>query len=149
MKRVRRDFYKGKPDKTWFAQQAMVKKALLYPARWLHEKAVEIPAARYEAILTDILDTAARHGDLSKVTYMSRYLLFCVQEHMSHHGDKYYREGVSIRNVVGLLMSTVDKVKRGADGTVPAFAQADSVLQVGKRKAKVKPAAAAEQPSLF
>jgi hypothetical protein len=65
MARVRRDFYQGKPDKAWFAQQQLVKKALLYPARWLKEKAVEIPAERYEAIVVDILATARRswgHG---------------------------------------------------------------------------------------
>ncbi len=27
---VRRDFYKGKPDKVWFSQQWMVKKALFF-----------------------------------------------------------------------------------------------------------------------
>jgi hypothetical protein len=134
--RVRRDFYSGAQAKYWFAQQQMAKKALLHPATWLHRRGVQIPAARYEAILTNILDTAHRHGDLAKLKYVSRYLLHCVQQHMEHHGDEYYREGVAIRNRVSLAMTALERAHRGADSTVPILAEADKLLQIGKRKGK-------------
>ena len=147
MAKVRRDLYKGKPDKTWFAQQKMIKKALLHPAACLHKQRVELPAARYQAILEDIINTIASHGDLSKVEYVSRYFLHCVQQHMIHHGDNYYREGKAIRNRVDLVMGSVEKAARGADSTVPILAEADKLLKLGKRKAKVK--SIAPDPDLF
>lgn len=139
LERVRRDLYRGKPDKLWYSQQHMVKKALLYPARWLEQRKVEISSERYKAILEGILATVKANGNMAQVTYISRYILHCIQQHMEHHGDEYYREGVAIRNRVSMVMSTIEKAKRGADSTVPILAQAESVLQIGKRKAKVKP----------
>lgn len=147
VQRVRRDFYKGKQDRFWYGQQHMVKKALLYPASWLEKRKVEIPAARYEAIVGDILDTILAKGNLDGVQYMSRYLLFCFQEHMKHHGEDYYREGTAIRNRVSVIMTRVERAARGEDGTVLILAQADQLLQIGKRKAKIQ--TAAKQPDLF
>jgi hypothetical protein len=149
MAKVRHDLYKGKPDKTWFAQQKMIKKALLHPAVYLHKQRVELPAARYRAILEDIINTIVAKGNLDRVDYMSRYFLFCVQKHMEHHGDQYYAEGKAIRNRVDLVMGSVEKAARGADSTVPILAEADKLLQMGKRKARVKPVATAPTPDLF
>ena len=137
--RVRREFYPGAKAKYWFGQQQMVKKALLHPAACLHKMSVELPAARYQAIVNGILDTARDHGNLDRVTFISRYLLHCFQKHMEHHGDKYYREGVAVRNRISVTMTAIERARIGADGTIPTFAQADQVLQVGKRKAKVTP----------
>jgi hypothetical protein len=147
VQRVRCDFYKGKPPLLWYRQQHMVKKALLYPARWLAKRNVELPAARYEAIVSGMLDTMLKHGNMSNVTWISRYILGCVQKHMEHHGDEYYREGVQIRNRVTLVMTSVDRSRRGEDSTIKVLAQADAVLKIGARKAKVKPVA--QEPDLF
>lgn len=132
---VRRDLYRGKPEKAWFSQQQLVKKALLYPATWLNQREVEIPVARYQAIVEGIVATMVRNGRLEDVSFMSRYLLTCVQRHMEVHGDEYYREGVAIRNRVSLVMDLVEKALRGEDGSVPVLAQADKLLRIGKRKA--------------
>jgi hypothetical protein len=147
--KVRRDLYKGESDKTWFAQQKMIKKALLHPAACLHKHRVELPAARYQAILEDIINTIVRNGHLDRVGYMARYFLHCVQQHMLHHGDRYYAEGKAIRNRVDLVMSSVERAARGADSTVPILAQADQLLHLGKRKAKLKPIAPELTPDLF
>ena len=144
MQRFRLLLYQGKPNKVWYSQQMMIKKALLYPASWLEKRKVEIPAERYKAILA----TIAANGNLSQVTWVSRYVLHCVQQHMEHHGDEYYREGVAIRNRVNLAMTAIERTRRGADSTVPILAQADKLLQMGKRKAKVKPVTS-EQPTLL
>jgi hypothetical protein len=144
---VRRSLYAGKPDKTWFAQQQLVKKALLYPATWLKRREVEIPAERYKEIVEGIVATMVANGRLDGVSFMSRYLLTCVQRHMEAHGDEYYREGVNIRNRVTLVMDLVEKARAGADSTVPILAEADRLLKIGKRKAgalqrRSRPAAA-------
>ena len=147
MQRVRTVLYKGKPDQVWYSQQQMIKKALLHPAAWLEERKVEIPAERYKTIMEGILDAIAANGNLSQVTWVSRYVLHCFQQHMEHHGDEYYREGVAIRNRVNMFMTAVEKAHKGADSTVPILAEADKLLKIGKRKAKVKPVAL--EPDLF
>jgi len=149
MARVRRDLFIGKPDKTWYSQQQLVKKALLYPAAWLKRREVEIPAERYQAILEGILDTIKAKGNLDQVHYISRYLFHCVQQHIAHHGDTYYEEGKAIRNRVSLVMTSVERAHAGADGTVPVLDQAYNVLQLGRRKPKSKPLAEPLQPGLF
>lgn len=155
MQKVRRDLYTGTTHKKyWFSQQALVKKALYYPAVCLNRYQVEIPAARYQAILEGIIDTAAQHGNLSAVGYMSSYFFHCVQEHWKHHGDKYYAEGRDIRNGIGLAMTALERAQRGADGTVPTLAkaaqdeQAAQVARIGKRKGKPKDQKN-DQPSLL
>jgi hypothetical protein len=154
MTKVRLALFQGKQFKRWPAQQELVKKALLYPAVCLDKHQVEIPAERYQAILEDIIATAAKHGNLGDIAYMSRYFYTCVQRHMAHHGDEYYSEGKSIRNRINLDMTAIERAHAGHDGTVPILAQAaaakaDAVLQVGRRKAKIKPAAPRLQPDLF
>jgi hypothetical protein len=149
LQRYRLVLYQGKPDKVWYAQQQMVKKALLYPAAWLGKRQVEIPAERYRAIMEGILATMAANGNLGQVTWVSRYVLHCVQQHMEHHGEEYYCEGVAIRNRVSMVMDRIEKAARGADGTVPILAEADKLLRIGKRKVKIKVAAPALQADLF
>ena len=147
MQRVRTVLYKGKPDQVWYSQQQMIKKALLHPAAWLEERKVEIPAERYKTIMEGILDAIAANGNLSQVTWVSRYVLHCFQQHMEHHGDEYYQEGKVMRNRVSVFMTALGKVNHGADLTVPVLAQAEQLLKIGKRKAKVKPVA--QEPDLF
>lgn len=149
MAKVRSDLYKGRREKEWFSSQKMIKKALMHPAACLAKYQVEISAERYQAILEDIINTVARHGNLDNVGYMGRYFLYCVQEHMKHHGDRYYQEGKAVNNRVSLVMSAVERAHKGADGTIPVLAQADALLQLGKRKAKVKPVPADTQPTLL
>jgi hypothetical protein len=146
---VRRDLYGSCPDK-WFSQQEVIKRALTFPAAWLARRHVEIPAARYQAILEGIIDGIVKQGDLSKVTFMGRYFYHCVQQHMWHHGDEYYREGVKISNRITVAMTAVERAHKGQDGTVPAFSQAHQVL-AGRRKlpAHMRPAADPLQPDLF
>lgn len=149
MSKVQRDLYKGKPFDLWAAQQKMVKKALLHPAACLHKQGIELSAERYQAILEGIITTVAAKGDLQKVTYMSRYFYYCVQQHMIHQGDRYYTEGKAVRNRVHLTMSALEKAVAGADSTVPVLAEADKLLQIGKRKGKVKPVSVPKEPDLF
>jgi hypothetical protein len=148
MERVRRDLYSNRPD--WFVQQAMIKRALTYPAAWLGKKHVEIPAARYKAILEEIISGIVREGQLEKVTYLSRYFYTCVQRHMDHHGDDYYREGVSVRNNVTIAMSQLEKAQRGADSTIPVLAQVHATLVAGVKPPKhMRPSKDPQQPDLF
>ncbi|HEV3272484.1 MAG TPA: hypothetical protein VGZ93_09925 [Candidatus Methylacidiphilales bacterium] len=60
---------------------------------------------------------------------------------MIYHGDQYYAEGKAIRNRVDMVMSSVEKAARGADSTIPILAEADKLLQLGKRKVRANKAA--------
>jgi len=134
MLRVRRDLYAHLPDATWHKQKAMVRRALTYPASWISQRAVEVSAARYRAILEGIITGIVTNGQFRDVTFLSRYFYTCVQRHMEHHGDTYYREGVSIRNNLTLAMTQLEKAQRGADSTIPVLAQVHAILV-----AQVKP----------
>ncbi len=72
------------------------------------EKRVEIPLA-VRGHVQGILTTARAHGDLSKVTFMGRYLLHVFQQHMEHHGHEYYEEGKDIRNRISVIMTAVER----------------------------------------
>ena len=132
----------------------MIKKAMTYPAHWLQKRQVPLSEARYRQIMVEIIDTMARMGNLEKVTFISRYVLHCVQEHMKHHGDRYYAEGKAIRNRVNILMTAVEKAHAGADSTVPVLAdvhekQVEAALSLGKRKPKGNAIATPVHPELF
>lgn len=148
--KVRRDLYPGETYDTWAAQQKMVQKALHHPAVYLNKMGVELPAERYQAIVSAIIETIRDNGNLSNVGYMARYFYTCVQRHMDHHGDEYYSEGKSVNNRVSLVMNALERAQRGADGTIPILAEADKLLQLGKRQPKVKASPVKpNQPDLF
>ena len=69
------------------ASVRLVKKALIYPARWLDERKVPITSDKYRAIIVGIVEGMVKHGQIAQVTYMGRYLLTCVQKHMEVRGD--------------------------------------------------------------
>jgi hypothetical protein len=148
LKKARAVLYRGQPDRAWFTQQVRVKAALTLPAAWLQERQVEIPAARYQAILEGILDTIRANGREHLGPYPCAYFHHCVESHLAHHGDKYYAEGKGIRNRVQLFMSSVEKARIGADSTVPILAGVHAALDTGKRR-KSKAPAPALQPDLF
>jgi hypothetical protein len=115
----------------------------MHPGVCLAKYHVELPAERYQAIVEAIIDTVARHGNLNEIGYMARYFYHCVQQHMKKNGDRYYSEGKEINNRISIFMSSLERAQRGADGTIPMLAQADALLQLGKRKAKPAGTAAA------
>lgn len=149
MRQVRKTLYARLPARSWFTQQERVKAALTLPAKWLHERGVELPAARYEAILRAILDTILAKGRRDVGDFPCAYLWSCVESHLRHHGEEYYAEGKGIRNRVQLVMSQVDRARVGADSTVPTLAQVHDAVSAGRRKPRRKAAAAGVQADLF
>ncbi len=148
MDRVRREMFGHLPEKAWYSQQAMVKKALTYPAHWLHERHIHFTAERYREITDGIITTMVRKGNLRSVTFMGRYILTCFQEHMRHHDDTYYLEGKGIHSHLDAALHRAElRLKSAADPTVTALAEAHSLIAIGKRKPKAKPPA--PEPDLF
>jgi hypothetical protein len=143
--KTRNILYKGLPDRAWFTQQVRVKFALTLPAKWLDERKVELSGERYQAIVESILDTIKANGRRDLGAFPCAYLHSCVESHLRHHGDDYYTEGKSLRNTMDRVLTHAARVRP----VVAIFAQVHASLEVGKRKAKIKPAAAGLQPDLF
>ena len=137
--------YKGLPERAWFSQQVRVKFALTLPAKWLDERKVELTGERYQAILDAILDTIKAKGTRDLGPFPCAYLHACVETHLRHHIDEYYAEGKSLRNTMDRVLTHAARVRP----VVAIFAQVHAALDVGKRKAKLKPVAAGLQPDLF
>ena len=152
LRSLRNQFYKGE-DKLFFQERRLLIAAICYPAQWLDQRAVRLNAKRYTGILTKIIRTINQHGRLSRVRCMGRYLLHCVQTHMSHHGDAYYEEAKATRNVIDdVLLGLGKRVQSGAaipvaDSTVPDLAKLHRLL--GTKKPRRKTAATPVQKDLF
>lgn len=114
---------------------------MLYPASWLNERAVTLPGDRYRAIMSGILIDAAAHLAQSKVTYLPAYLRQVVQSHWRIHGEAYYEEAKSMRNLVEHAVIIAGKNRVAAPDPVRELAQAASLLRATKRpKTVLKPA---------
>lgn len=149
LKKARAILYRSLPDHSWFTQQGRVKAALTLPAKWLDDRKVELPAERYQAILDSILDTVKAKGRRDLGAFPCAYLHRCVQTHLQHHGDDYYAEGKTVRNIADRAFTFLAKAKAGADQTVPTLAKVHATLAVGRRKPKVKSSAAPLQSDFF
>jgi len=123
----------------------------------LKERGVGLPAARYKALLTEVIRTINAHGNLKAVRSPGRYLLHAVQEHMKHHGEDYYEVGKRFRNALDDIMHGLKPRTKGAViqevvPVVPALAEAHAILAAAKggRPGRKKEASVpALQPDLF
>jgi hypothetical protein len=123
--------------------------ALLWPAReWFKPKAVSLPAARYQEILTKVIMEATVHA-AEKINYRPAWLAKVIQSYFAIHGEEIYNEGKSLRTVAENTLLALGKLPQRADGLVDAFSAASELLDAAKpakRKITPKPSA---QPDLF
>lgn len=153
LRSIRNQFYKAPHERLFFQEKNMLLQAITYPALYLDQRGVGLPAARYKALLTEIIRTINAHGNLADVRSPGRYLLTAVQTHMQHHGEDYYEVGKRTRDaladvMMGLKPRTKGKVVQEATPIVPALAETHRILAAakgGRRKAS----APALQPDLF
>lgn len=155
LRSIRNQFYKGH-EKLFFQERNLLLQAITYPASYLNQRGVGLNAARYQAILTQVIRTINAHGNLAAVRSPGRYLLHAVQEHMRHQGEEYYECGKRTRDAIAdALLGLKPRAKTGpiqpGDNPVPALAEAHALLAApkGGRPKKIKPAAPVAQPSLF
>jgi len=150
LRMLRGQFY---PDnaKGYFQQQTLLKKALTELASFLFSRGVSLPQARYQAILMEIIQTIKRHGATAKIQFFGGYFLHAVQQHITHHGHKYYTEGLSIRNTLENTMLGIQKGRGSTpkeDSTVERLAELNALLKAGKRRSRF-PKKTDKQPNLF
>ena len=141
-------FYKGRPVTRWMQDQRAILEAITWPAVWLNQRGIGMPAADYEARMNQILETISRHGAVAEVRYFPAYLLDCIRKHFVHQGEEIYEARKHVRNAMDLafLKGSAPKPAQAPD-VVAALLQARAVL-AATRKAKKQPKPD-DQPELF
>jgi hypothetical protein len=142
---LRRDFYRA--DKQFFQERDLLISAIAYPATYLNERGVKAGASKYRSILRTVIGTIKSKGNRGSIHSFGRYFLYCVQQHMRHHGDAYYHEAKEPRTVEVYIDPILRKLRRTeATETTDALVQARRAISVrsGRRKAP-----ASKQPELF
>jgi hypothetical protein len=144
---VRHHFYGDATAKKWAQDSNFIRRyVILWPARFINSHGFTLPAARYQAIMLEVLMDVVRKGNTATVKYWPGYLTHCVQEHWHHHWEEYYGEAKSMRAKVEALLLRCKPVPR-EDQTVEALALAHQVLTAKRRKGQ-QPAARSPQKQL-
>lgn len=136
---IRTKFYQGHPVSFAKDRPRLLKWVVLYPATWLNKRAVTLPSDRYKDILTEILMAAARFCEPTKVTYLPAYLRQVVTSHFQVHGDEYYEQAKSIRNLVDNAVLMAGQARQtAAPDPVAELAAAARLLRPVKKPAKLQ-----------
>jgi hypothetical protein len=96
---LQRKFYDGHADTFAQDRQRLLKWVVLWPAKWLDERAVTLPLNRYREIFMAVFMDAAMFQQQAKVNYLPAYLRVVLERHFDHHGEDYYHEAKSIRTL--------------------------------------------------
>lgn len=138
---LRRKFYTLPGDEKCFAQdrRRLLSWVVLWPASWLNSRGVTIHGDSYRKIFSQVFLQAASHME-SKVKYRPAYLRQVIQSHFAIHGEEYYEEAKSIRNLVDQTMHLIGKPAPKAPDPVKDLAAARDILNASKpKRATVKP----------
>lgn len=151
--RIKNQFY---PDaaKEFYQQKNVLIVAITTPARWLDERGVQLPEARIDAILAEIVRGVMHHGDTGRIVFFCRYFLKVVQDHMDHHGEVYYEEGKSLRFIVTSAVETLTKkqaarIPDAQDRTTAELAALNRLVKATKLRRRPPARKTATQQELF
>jgi hypothetical protein len=138
---IRNKFYGDRPDQFFKDQNFLRRNVVLWPARWLDEKAVTLKPFRYREILIDIFNQVAIHGT-ETVKYWPGYLMSCVQRHFAIHGEEYYEEGKSLRAALDKSLFAITRAQAtpATPDPIRIMARAQTLAKPPKRRPKSKPA---------
>lgn len=128
-------FYKGGDGRRWLQDQKPLLMVLTWPAVWLNQRGVGMPAAEYETKMRDIIGIIARHGDLAKIKLVPAYLGDCVRKHFAHHGDEIYAARKHVRAALDVA-ALQGRAAAAAPDAVPALVAAHAVLATGRKAAR-------------
>lgn len=104
---IRNKFYPHHPIPFAKDRPRLLKWVILWPAKWLDNRGVTLPADRYKHLLCGILLDALRFGDFSKINYLPAWLGQTVQSHFRHHGDAIYDEAKSMRTITEQIITNL------------------------------------------
>ena len=139
---LRRKFYTAPGDEKCFFQDRrhLISWVVFWPATWLNKKGVTIHGDAYREIFFKVFFQAAANMT-SKVKYRPAYLRQVIQSHFKIHGEDYYNDAKSVRNLADHAMVLVGQFKPAGPDPVREMAKARELLTSLKpKKAQAKPA---------
>ena len=133
---LERKFYQGHRIEFVKDRPRLLAWVVLWPAKWLNERGVTIPATRYREIFMAVFIDSLRFGAVEKVTYFPAWLAKVIQSHFAVHGDEIYDEGKNLRAVLERTLLAAGHQVSAAPDPVRELAQAAALLKVPKRPSK-------------
>jgi len=136
---IARKFYDGDPSGFSKDKRRLLMWVVLWPATYLEDRGVTLPAARQKEIFLETIMLALQQGNTGAIKYRPAWLGRVVQSHYKIHWDEIYQEAKSVRSLAShaLLMAGRLPTPPAADPTRD-MAAAARLLKGSKRK--VKPA---------
>lgn len=134
---LQRKFYQGQDRAYSKDRQRLLKWVVLWPAKWLDERAVSIPPDQYYDTFISVFQDALNFGDLENITYLPAWLAKVIQSHFDHHGDDIYQRAKSLRTLCDAAQKSLTNLPRRAPDTVRELASASRLIRPrnhGKRK---------------
>jgi hypothetical protein len=129
---VKAKFYQGHGLEFLKQRRHLLAWVVLWPASWLDNRGVTLPAERYRSILSAILVEAAACMRQSKVNYLPAYLKQVVQSHFRVHGEDYYAEAKSMRAQIENAMLLAGQARSPQEDPVRQLAQAARLLKTSR-----------------
>lgn len=134
---LERKFYQGHRIEFVKDRPRLLSWVVLWPAKWLQEHGVTIPAERYREIFMNVFMDGLRFGHTENITYLPAWLAKVIQSHFACHGDEIYDEGKNLRAVVDRTLLVVGKQVSQAPDPVRELAQAARLLKPKRTPATV------------
>lgn len=143
---IKCQFYADAPPKQWFQDRSfLMRNVVLWPAKWLNERAWRLPPERYKALLIGVFNDIKRHGATGAVKYWPGYLMQCVQSHCKIHTEEIEAEAKSTRTAAERVLMSFGKMEIKKESTmVDELATLRNLLSRPKPKAKPQPKAQGE-----
>ena len=143
---LQRKFYQGHAVDFAKDRPRLLAWVVLWPAKWLNERGVTIPASRYQELFQTVIMDALRLGDTGNITYLPAWLAKVIQSHFACHGDEIYAEAKSMRTLVEHTMLITGQMPHAAPDPVRELAAAAALLK--PRKAPKRPSKASVNDQL-
>lgn len=134
---IQRKFYEGDPAGFSKDKRRLLLWVVLWPATYLEERGVTLPADRQKEIFMDMVMLALQQGNTGNIKYRPAWLGRVVQSHYKIHWDEIYQEAKSSRRLAehALLVAGRLPVAQSVDPTRDMAATA-RLLKGSKRKLK-------------
>jgi len=130
-------FYSGHPLAFTKDKPRLLQWVVLKLATWLDERGVTLSTDRYREIMVNkILMEALRHGNTSKIDYLPAWLGKTVESHLAIHGEDYYDEAKSIRNLVDHAVMVAGQARVTQPDPVRELAAAARLLKSTRKAQK-------------
>jgi hypothetical protein len=134
---IRQKFY---PDPGhWLAfekdRPRLLQWVVLWPARWLDDRGVSLPAERFQELVVGALMEGLRHGATGEIRYLPAWLGRVVQSHFTVREDAIYAEAKAVSLALSGVMSGLAAVSAASRAPDPVREMA---VAAGLLKARTK-----------